>query len=117
MIFHITTQDQWDEAISAGHYRDRALDVEGFIHCSLSQQLIGSANKHFHGQAGLVILCIAAENVNAPIICEDSYNSGQEFPHIYGVLNLDAVKQVIPFQVNDDGSFGLPEGLYDQDAA
>lgn len=117
MIFHITTQDLWEGAVFTGHYHDHALDVDGFIHCSLSQQLIGSANKYFHGQAGLVILCIAAENVTAPIIYEDSYDSGQEFPHIYGVLNLDAVKQVIPFPVNNDGSFGLPEGLYDQNAA
>ena len=108
MIFHITTEEQWETAVSDGLYRDISLDIEGFIHCSLPQQLIGSANKHFHGQTDLVLLCIAPETVAAPIIFEDSYNSGQEFPHIYGVLNLDAVNQVIPFPPGDGGLFSLP---------
>lgn len=108
MIYHITTQSQWETAVSAGIYRDNSLDVEGFIHCSTAQQLIGSANKYYQGQTGLVLLCIASENVDVPLIYEDSYETGQEFPHIYGALNINAVTQVIPFPANDDGSFSLP---------
>ena len=55
--------------------------------------------------------CIAPEAVTAPIIYEDSYGLGQNFPHIYGVLNTDAVTQVIPLPAKNDGSFSLPDTL------
>lgn len=111
MILHITVEAQWESAESTGLYRHSSLDVEGFIHCSTAQQIVGSANTHFKGQTGLVLLCIVPERVAAPIIYEDSYGRDQEFPHIYGTLNTDAVEQVIPFPVNDDGSFHMPAAL------
>jgi uncharacterized protein (DUF952 family) len=114
MIFHITTEEQWKTAVSAGHYHHSSLDIEGFIHCSTREQILDSATKHFHGQTGLVLLCIVVKDVAAPVIYEDSYQSGQDFPHIYGQLNLDAVTQVIPFLAGENGSFHLPGELFEQ---
>lgn len=111
MILHITTSDRWAAALKAGVYHHISLEVEGFIHCSTSDQLIGSAENYFRGQSGLVILCIAEERVSTPIIYEDSLGSGQEFPHIYGDLNVDAVSEAVPFPAADDGSFYFPEEL------
>jgi len=113
MILHITTHEQWGKSEKLGLYLDKSLLDEGFIHCSLPEQIIRTANKHYFGQDNLLLLCISPGLLKAPLIYEDSYGSGEEFPHIYGVLNLEAVLHVIDFPVNDDGSFTLPDAIKD----
>ncbi len=111
MILHITTKNEWDTAVGAGAYTADSLDIEGFIHCSSPQQVLGPANERFAGQSGLLLLCIDPERLTAPLVYEDCYETGQAFPHIYGPLNLDAVIEMVPFPVQVDGSFVLPERL------
>jgi uncharacterized protein (DUF952 family) len=104
--------------VTAGSYRDDSLETEGFIHCSTPEQVIGVANERFHGRTDLVLLCIDPANLDAPLVCEDCYESGQEFPHIYGPLNLNAVAGVVDFPPNIVGNFALPdevEALKDDD--
>ena len=69
------------------------------------------ANEMFHGKHGLVLLVIDSAKVQADMVYEDCYASGQEFPHIYGPLNVDAVVSVVDFPPDDDGSFSLPPQL------
>jgi uncharacterized protein (DUF952 family) len=109
MILHITSRAEWESADS--HYTAPSLHSEGFIHCSTPTQVLGPANAMFHGETGLVLLCIEPEQVDAPIVYEDCYESGQKFPHIYGALNKTAVTHVIDFPPNADGSFALPAAL------
>jgi uncharacterized protein (DUF952 family) len=114
MILHIVKESEWLAAVPAGIFRADSLETEGFIHCSTLEQLLGTANAIFNGQAGLVLLAIDPEAVGAPIIYEDCYESGQEFPHIYGPLEVKAVTAVIPFPPQQDGTFILPENLEPQ---
>ena len=109
MILHITTQADWETAVSHQQYTADTLNSEGFIHCSTPAQVLGPANAMYRGQMGLVLLCIDEVQVQSPIVYEDCYESGQAFPHIYGPLNLDAVTTVLPFPPNDDGTFSLPQ--------
>lgn len=113
MVFHITSPAQWAEALSQGAYHHQSLHDEGFIHCSDPDQLLRTASKHFPGQSDLIILCISPDLLKAPLVYEDSYNKGEAFPHIYGPLNLDAVRHVFNFPINENGLFMLPENLYD----
>lgn len=111
MILHITTPEAWATAVAHGRYIPDSLQHEGFIHCSTLAQTAGTANKHYAGAAGLQLLCIDPQRLSAPLVYEDSYGSGQEFPHIYGPLNLDAVTRVLPFPPQADGTFILPQSL------
>lgn len=111
MIFHITPRSAWDAAVDSGHYEADSLAGEGFIHCSTRAQILIPANERFQGQTGLVLLVIDPQQVPAQVIYEDCYDSGQAFPHIYGVIPVTAVKQLIPFPPNADGSFSLPAAL------
>lgn len=104
-IYHITYLEDWQAAQTAGSYTAVSLKIEGFIHCSTGDQVADSANKHFTGQYGLVVLVIDAEKVNAPIRFEDVYGSGILFPHIYGELNLDAVLEVLTLERDSEGNF------------
>lgn len=109
MILHITSRAQWEAAQPAEVYRSDSLVTEGFIHCSAPTQVLGPANAFFTGQKNLVLLCIDPAAVQAPIVYEDCYQTGQAFPHIYGPLNIDAVTDVVDFPPNADGTFSLPK--------
>ena len=108
VILHITSRREWEAAQAAGEYRGDTLDSDGFIHCSTRQQVVEVANANFRGQRDLVLLYIAEDQVRAEIRYEDLYRAGQEFPHIYGLLNLDAVVAVLDFPPGEEGTFTLP---------
>ena len=111
VIFHITQSQQWEEAKQLKSYRGDTLDSEGFIHCSTLPQVVKSANKFFVGKKGLLLLWIDSEKVQAEVKYE--YAAGEDYPHIYGPLNIDAVLKVIEFEAGADGKFELPEELRD----
>lgn len=110
LIFHITSVPQWEQAQLAGIYQGDTLASEGFIHCSTLSQVIGVANRYFAGQANLVLLCIASEQVQAEIKHE-AIAGDETYPHIYGPLNLDAITQVVPWAAQPDGTFKLPSAI------
>jgi uncharacterized protein (DUF952 family)/RimJ/RimL family protein N-acetyltransferase len=111
-IFHITTRTQWEGARIAGIYRGDTLETEGFIHCSTASQVVSVANAIFRGRRDLVLLQIDSVRVHAPIRYEPpDASEPNRFPHIYGPLNTDAVRDALPFPPEPDGSFQLPEGV------
>lgn len=102
-IWHITKREQWEQAQITQVYFSESLALEGFIHCSTSEQVLPTANFLFRGQQGLVLLGIDSSKVQAEIRYEDV--DGTTFPHIYGALNTDAVVEVLNFQPGVDGLF------------
>ena len=108
-ILHITRREDWETAVTTPPYRADSLETEGFIHCSTSAQVLGPANEFYRGQTDLVLLMIDSSKTTAAIIYEDCHETGQQFPHIYGPLNLDAVIKIVDFPPNADGSFSLPD--------
>ena len=111
LILHIISRSCWHTAAATGFYRADSLNEEGFIHCSTPEQVLSPANTLFRGQKDLVLLCIDPERLQAPVVYEDCYDTGQAFPHIYGPLNVDAVVNVVDFPPGEDGFFSLPAGI------
>jgi uncharacterized protein (DUF952 family) len=107
MIFHITPQSSWERAKQEGVYQSETLASEGFMHCSTSKQVERVASVFFNGQKNLVILCIDPSKVQAEIRYEPA--AGDNYPHIYGPLNLEAVGEVLDLPSKVDGSFDIPE--------
>jgi uncharacterized protein (DUF952 family) len=87
-IYHIAKSDAWVRESSAGEYRHPSLTTEGFIHCSLEEQVPGTLEKFFPSREGLVLLEIEVERLRSEL----RYENG--FPHIYGPLNVEAVVAV-----------------------
>lgn len=108
LIYHITEAARWDAARRQGVYWPAAFGSDGFIHCSTAAQVVGVANNLYRGQAGLVLLVIDAARVDAPVVYEDLYGAGVDFPHIYGPLPASTVLTALPFTPNEDGCFTLP---------
>jgi uncharacterized protein (DUF952 family) len=112
LIFHITSRSQWQKARELGMYEADSLKIEGFIHFSSLDRLVDTANLIFSGRSGLVLLCVTSEKLQAELKYEEVSGVGI-FPHLYGVLNLDAVENVLDFEPNLDGKFELPKHLTD----
>ena len=106
-ILHITSRNDWDKALGAGRYSPKSMDTVGYIHCSKPSQIIAVANHSFKGQKGLVLLVINPKEVKAEVKYEGPEPTDL-FPHIYGALNLNAVKSVLDFPPCEDGTFELP---------
>ena len=120
LILHLASNDAWLVAVQKGQYHADSLSTEGFIHCSTESQIVDVANAFYHGQHGLVLLVLDPDKLTAELKWEPPAHPNPEraakvgdelFPHIYGPLNVDAVKQVIPFEPASDGTFSLPDVL------
>ena len=111
MLFHICSAGDWETGQAMGAYSAASLETEGFIHCSLVHQILGVANNIYVGQVDLVLLVIEDAALTESLLYEDTYNHGQEFPHVYGPINLDAVLDVVAFPAGPAGRFTLPPGL------
>ena len=102
-ILHITTDADWGTAQADGELVTPSLDEEGFIHCSTFAQLEATANRIFRGSGDLLLLEVDVEQLTAPLKWERATDVGDEFPHIYGPLNLDAVIGTQPLPQGPDG--------------
>ena len=90
-IYHITTSQEWNNALQTGSYESASLKEEGFIHCSQQEQLAGVLERYFAGKTDLVKLIIDPAKLKSRLIYEWSPSLTQTFPHIYGPINADAV--------------------------
>ncbi len=107
-IVRFTQKSHWEEAQKNGFYRAEDFEKDGFIHCSKIEQVVRVANAFAKGESGLVLLLIELEKVAALVKFEGRHAGEEKFPHIYGVLNLDAVKTFYDFEPDGDGYFKLP---------
>ncbi|WP_213454437.1 DUF952 domain-containing protein [Rhizomonospora bruguierae] len=96
MIYKILAREEWAAALAAGRYDGSAADLrDGFVHLSCVEQVTETAERHFAGQSGLLLLAVAEERLGAALRWEPS-RGGALFPHVYGPLPLDAVVAAAP---------------------
>ena len=109
LIYHIASNADWKEARRVGEYttstRGRSLAEQGFIHASTARQVDPVANMIYTGLNDLLVLVIDPNRVTSKIKYESVEGWDEPFPHIYGPLNPDAVIEVRPLDVADDGRF------------
>ena len=107
-IYKICTAAEWRKAERAGVYRGSAVDVkDGFIHFSTAEQAAETAAKWFAGQRDLVLVAVDADALGATLKWERS-RGGALFPHLYGELDLKAVRRFDPLPVDADGKHRFP---------
>jgi uncharacterized protein (DUF952 family) len=94
MIYHVTNNTDWAKAQEQGFHSAASLETEGFIHCSRPEQVAGVLKRYFTGVPGLLLLNIDEEKLTAPWKYEMAPSVQEEFPHIFGPINLDAVIKV-----------------------
>ncbi|MEI8052869.1 MAG: DUF952 domain-containing protein [Bacteroidota bacterium] len=91
MIYHVTTASEWNNAQSNGFYEVASLHSEGFIHMSKKEQVAGVLERYYKNVPELILLHVDETLIKAELKYERSPSLNEEFPHVYGPLNLDAV--------------------------
>jgi beta-hydroxylase len=92
--FKVLTAPQWVQFQADGVFHGAPVDLaDGYIHLSAAEQLQGTLDKHFAGQAGLVIAEVNLATLGDTVRWEPS-RGGALFPHVYGPLPMAAVRQV-----------------------
>ena len=92
-IIHVANKEEYEKEIRTGFYGRRSVERCGFIHCSdLDTYYLVAPN--FRNDADeKVILVIDTDRLVPEVKWEDG--GGLDFPHIYGLLNQDAVVDVL----------------------
>lgn len=109
MIYHLTTRSAWEAARKAGQYIAPSLKSEGFIHCSTAAQLLPVANAFYRDARDPAVLWIDPEKLQAEVRWEapdpaDPFSENQ-FPHVYGPIELDAVVRITEVRQDADGRY------------
>ena len=108
-IYHITEESTWQKALLSGFYLPTAYEVDGFIHCSRENQVIRVAGVYYQDAVDLVLLKINTRLLEAPLIYENLEKNEEQFPHIYGQLNINSVFEALPFIKNETGNYVFPQ--------
>ena len=110
-IYKICAASAWREAERQGVFRGSADDArDGYIHFSTASQVAETARKHFFGQTGLFLIAVDADALGNALRWERSRNH-ELFPHLYGELDLGAVRNVLNMHARSDGTHDIPEPL------
>ncbi len=94
MIYHVVSKNVWQQALQQGYYEAPSLATEGFIHLSKKEQVAGVLNRYYKNTTGLILLHVEENKLSASLKYELSPSVNEEFPHLYGRLNIDAVVEV-----------------------
>jgi uncharacterized protein (DUF952 family) len=94
VIYHITTKPQWLLAQKNGYYTSPNWLIEGFIHCCTKNQIAGILDRYYSEQQHLLQLSIDIFALSVPVKYELSPAVNELFPHIYGIIPLQAIIHV-----------------------
>lgn len=93
LIYHVTLPEIWEKFRTRPSYQAESLQTEGFIHCSYANQLEGVLRRYYRSVDRVLILKIETDKLKSKLVVEPSAG-GEEFPHIYGRLNHNAVVSI-----------------------
>jgi len=91
-----------------GVFAGAPVDVaDGYIHMSTAAQLGETIEKHFSGREDLQIVAVDLDALGDALRWEPS-RGGALFPHLYGLLSLDAVIAYGPLEYGELGEIRYP---------
>lgn len=108
-IYKIFREAEFAVLLREGETAGAPVDLaDGFIHFSTSEQVTGTAARHFAGEVGLWLLAVDEDGLE-PLRWEPS-RGGALFPHLYRPLRLRDVSWARRMPLGTAGHI-LPEGV------
>jgi uncharacterized protein (DUF952 family) len=104
IAYHLVPTPVWDSFSGQDFYQPEAYDQDGFIHLTLgTDPLLAVANLFYTGDTrDLKVLVLDLNRIQSPVKYQDP---GQIYPHIYGLLNIDAVIGELKIDRTASGEF------------
>jgi len=112
-IYHLALASDWEHSSSDGYSTStlgRSLAEQGFIHCSFREQVQGTADLVYRDRSDVLLLEIDPARL-AAVVRVERIDGTEDFPHVYGALNRDAVVRVTPIHLLDDGRLDIANAL------
>lgn len=91
---HVCSATEHGAAEPAGGLRPGSLAAVGFVHLCTPEQLPGVLARFYAGAVGLVVLHVDPGRLPPGTLVWEEGEPGEDFPHLYAPLPLDAVVAV-----------------------
>ncbi len=112
MIYRITLEEDWQDALNTGAFASADLAGEGFIHMSTIDTVLGTASRYYatHSRLRLLVIDDAKLAVVHPeaLKWEMSPSRGVLFPHCFMPLPIEFVTQTAWLTRDAAGEWQLP---------
>jgi uncharacterized protein (DUF952 family) len=104
IAYHLVPQPVWDSLKDKNLYEPEAYSQDGFIHLTLGlDPLLKVANMFYTSDdRNFTVLVLDMNRIQAPVRFEDPE---EIYPHIYGLLNTDAVIGQLAVIRDENGKF------------
>lgn len=86
LIYHITTQTEWDSQAASLYFSAESLASEGFIHAVEKYQINDILEKYFSNVENIILLEINALELDKELKYEQAQNTFELYPHVYGKI-------------------------------
>ena len=102
LTYHLVPREDFDA--EASEYRPAGFAAEGFIHTTRDPALLAEVGNRYYRDdpRPYLVLTIELDRVRAPWRYDAA---GEDYPHVYGALNRDAIVAIHPAARGDDGAF------------
>ena len=106
VIYHLVPVDYWEAQPADRSYMPADYEREGFIHCTRGDDQVAIvANRYYRNDPRAWLVLVLDEQA---ITSEIKYEPGKDevlYPHIYGPLNREAIREVRHMPRERDGTF------------
>ena len=106
-LYHLVSPEWWENFVNKDYYESETLSEEKFIHLSTHEQVNGTLANYFKGVKRIFLLHIDTTKLTSPLVFEDLFGIGINFPHLYGRLNKDAVFEVQELLADKNGVISI----------
>jgi uncharacterized protein (DUF952 family) len=105
-IYHLVPIDYWEAQPVDQPYVPADFEREGFIHCTRGDEQVAIvANRYYRNdQREWLVLVLDEQAVTSEIKYEPGHD-GLLYPHIYGSLNREAIREVLHAPRDAAGAF------------
>ncbi|MBU2912733.1 DUF952 domain-containing protein [Reichenbachiella agariperforans] len=98
VIFHLVEKEAWDAQTFATHYTHPSLEQEGFIHCSVLEELMKSYQRYFDMNKDVVLLAIVPDRLDRRVDWAFVETRQAHFPHVMGPISKSAIWSAYVFR-------------------
>ncbi|MCH8568263.1 MAG: DUF952 domain-containing protein [Balneolales bacterium] len=93
-LYHFAEYSDWKQRDSL-FYSPPGLRQEGFIHFSEDSQLWSVYKRYYWPRRDLMMLVCRFNKDDECLVYEDSYNRGEEFPHVYCKIPMKSILKAV----------------------